>query len=275
MTVAAHAGYVEPDMRKNKVKAGELPPVDQRLPASPRVIDVKGMGREPGVYGGAVRMIVGGQRDIRYMTIFGYARLVGYDEKLNLHPDILLSYDVQEDRTFTFHLRPGHKWSDGQPLTAEDFRFAWDDVLNNNDLSPGGLPPYLLVDGKPPKFEVIDDLTVRYSWEGPNPDFLPQLAAGQPPRLAIPAHYLKQFHKKYQSADKLDGLIKKNKTKNWKQLFFRKSLAYRPENPELPTLEPWHNTTTLPAELIIFERNPYYHRVDENGRQLPYIDRFE
>lgn len=50
--------------------------------------------------------------------------------------------------------------------------------------------------------------------------------------------------------------------------------SYRPENPDLPTLDPWRNTTPLPAEQFVFERNPYYHRVDENGLQLPYIDRF-
>jgi len=49
---------------------------------------------------------------------------------------------------------------------------------------------------------------------------------------------------------------------------------YRPENPELPTLDPWRNTTEPPAEQFVFERNPYFHRVDEHGRQLPYVDKF-
>ena len=49
---------------------------------------------------------------------------------------------------------------------------------------------------------------------------------------------------------------------------------YRPENPDLPTLDPWRNTTKPPAEQFVFERNPYFHRVDENGLQLPYIDQF-
>ena len=52
------------------------------------------MGREPGQYGGTVRMLIGGQRDIRLMTIYGYARLVGYDEKLNFQPDILEIFEV-------------------------------------------------------------------------------------------------------------------------------------------------------------------------------------
>jgi peptide/nickel transport system substrate-binding protein len=51
------------------------------------------------------------------------------------------------------------------------------------------------------------------------------------------------------------------------------SRSYRPENPDLPTLDPWRNTTAPPAEQFVFERNPFFHRVDENGLQLPYIDR--
>jgi peptide/nickel transport system substrate-binding protein len=267
-------GFIEPDSLKTAVEEGKLPPVEARLPAIPRVIDMKAHGREPGVHGGTVRMLVGGPKDIRFMTIFGYARLVGYDEKLNLQPDILESYTVEEGRIFTFKIRPGHRWSDGHPLTAEDFRYTFEDVLSNEEIAAGGFSPYLLTDGKPPKFEVIDELTVRYTWEAPNPDFLPQLAAAQPLYMVMPAHYLKQFHKKYQEEAKLEELIKKKKAKKWTTLHNRMSRQYRPENPDLPTLDPWRNTTEPPAEQFIFERNPYYHRVDENGRQLPYIDRF-
>ena len=68
-----------------------------------------------------MRTLIGSQKDIRLMTIYGYARLVGYDEKLNFQPDILESFDVEEDRIFTFKLREGHKWSDGQPADAGGF----------------------------------------------------------------------------------------------------------------------------------------------------------
>ena len=97
------------------------------------------MGREPGKYGGVVRMLIGGQRDLRLMTLIGYQRLIGYDEKLNFQPDVLEDFEVEEDRIFTFKLRDGHKWSDGEPLTSEDLRYTWEDVLSNEDLSPGGL----------------------------------------------------------------------------------------------------------------------------------------
>ncbi len=127
--------------------------------------------------------------------------------------------------------------------------------------------------GKPPKFEVLDPTTVRYSWDEPNPAFLPALAGPQPLYVFMPAHYLKQFHQHYADKDALEALVKKAHVANWAALHERMSRQYRPENPNLPTLEPWRNTTAPPAELFTFERNPYFHRVDQNGQQLPYIDK--
>jgi peptide/nickel transport system substrate-binding protein len=268
------ADDLEPPYLRERLSSGELPPLAERLPKVPRVINLEAMGRVPGRHGGDIRTLIGGQRDIRLMTLYGYSRLVGYDEKLVLQPDILERYDSVEDRIFTFRIREGHKWSDGSPFTAEDFRYAWEDIQLNEDLSPGGLSTYLLSNGKPPVFEIIDPLTVRYSWESPNPDFLPRIAAAQPLNMAMPAAYLKQFHKKYQTEEKLEELVKKNKVKKWTVLHTRMSRTYRPENPDLPTLDPWRNTTAPPAEQFIFERNPFFHRVDEAGRQLPYVDRF-
>lgn len=257
-----------------EVQAGKLPPLDQRLPEIPRVTDLISMGRIPGRHGGTVRMLIGAQRDVRYITIFGYARLAGYNEKLELEPDILQSFTIEEERVFTFRLRPGHKWSDGHPLTAEDFRYAWEDVMLNEKLSPGGVSPTLIVDGKPPVFEIIDEYTVRYSWDGPNPNFMLGLAAAQALAIVMPAHYLKQFHAKYQTEEKLEELIKANKVKNWARLHINMSRQYRPENPDLPMLDPWINSTKPPAEQFVMVRNPYFHRVDRDGRQLPYFDRF-
>jgi peptide/nickel transport system substrate-binding protein len=271
--LSARAAADEPPILKPMLDAGQLPPASQRLPQVPRIVNLTAMGRKPGRYGGDIRMLIGGQRDIRLMTIYGYARLVGYDENLNLQPDILEAFDVVEGRIFTFKIRPGHKWSDGSPLTAEDFRYCWEDVQKNEELSPGGLATYLLIDGKPPLFEILDPLTVRYSWEQPNPDFLQQIAAPQALNMVMPAAYLKQFHKQYQDEAKLAELVTKHKAKKWSSLHIKMARQYRPENPELPTLDPWRNRTEPPAEQFVFERNPYFHRVDENGRQLPYIDR--
>ncbi|PRD42444.1 peptide ABC transporter substrate-binding protein [Phyllobacterium phragmitis] len=264
----------EPAFFKTQLKFEKLPALADRLPKTPRIVNLSAKGRQPGRHGGTVRTLIGSQKDIRLMTIYGYTRLVGYDEKLNMIPDILESYEVRDERIFTFTIRDGHKWSDGTPLTPEDFRYCLEDVWLNDELSPGGPITALRVDGKPPRFEIIDPLTVRYSWDAPNPDFLPKLAAAQALMLVLPAAYLKQFHKKYQDPFRLAGLMKEYQARKWTWLHIRMSRQYRPENPDLPTLDPWRNTTRPPAGQFVFERNPYFHRIDENGLQLPYIDRF-
>lgn len=280
--LAAISGWIVPGLPRAEQPATQVPEAPPlpppgapagSPPAVPRVIDLAGMGRTPGQRGGEVRMLVSGQRDIRYMTINGYARLVGYDEFLTLQADILESFETIGDRVFTFRLRSGHRWSDGQPFTAEDFRYAWEDVLRNRKLRKGGVPSELLSNGQEPKFEVIDGLTVRYTWQDPIPGFLSRLAAAQPTVLAMPAHYLKQFHADYQDPARLDELVAQNDVKDWTDLHAKMSRSYRPENPDLPTLDPWRNTIAPPAEQFVFVRNPFFHRVDERGTQLPYIDK--
>lgn len=255
-----------------KVSAGTLPPVAQRLPAPPRIIDLGKLGRMPGRHGGNIRMLMGDQRDIRMMTLYGYTRLMVYDENLELVPDVLESCDVEDGRIFTLRLRAGHRWSDGSPFTTEDFRYWWEDVANNKRLSPGGPPQAMLAGGNLPFFEVLSETEIRYSWEMPNPVFLPALAGAQPTYVFMPSRYLKQFHEKHAPKHELVQRVKENRVRDWGALHERLSRMYRPENPSLPTLEPWRNTTPLPAEQFVFERNPFFHRVDETGRQLPYAD---
>ena len=168
--------YVEPPALAGEVKAGKLPPVDKRLPLKPLVVPLGEAGTSVGRYGGTLNTLAGRSRDTRLFTIYGYARLVGYDRHLNIVPDLLESVEVKEGRIFTLTLRKGHRWSDGHPFTAEDFRYYWEDVANNKDLSPVGPPRELLVDGEAPKVEIIDETTIRYTWSKPNSEFLPALA---------------------------------------------------------------------------------------------------
>jgi peptide/nickel transport system substrate-binding protein len=230
-------------------------------------------GKTIGKRGGELRMLVGRDKDTRLMVVYGYARLVAYTPKLDLVPDILKAVDVEDGRIFTLHLRKGHRWSDGQPFTSEDFRYWWEDVANNEKLSPTGPPPELFVDGEKAKVEFPDPLTVRYSWSKPNPFFLPALARATPMFIYMPAHYLKQFHEKYADPKKLAAMIQETQARDWAQLHGRHDDMYKFDNPDLPTLQPWRLTTRPPAERFVFERNPYFYRVDSTGQQLPYIDR--
>ena len=251
------------------VASGKLSRVDGRLPSDPKVADSETIG-DPG---GELRMLMGGPKDTRMMVVYGYARLVGYTPALKLVPDILTSVDVQDGRVFTLHLRSGHKWSDGHPFTSEDFRYWFEDVAQNNQLSPSGLPVSMMVQGEVPRFEALDETTIRYAWTRPNPLFLPQLAGADPLYIYCPSHYLKQFHEKFADKVTLEALVKKNNQRNWAALHARMDTMYRNDNPNLPSLDPWVLKTKPPSERFIFERNPYYYRVDEAGHQLPYIDR--
>jgi len=269
----ARGPYIEPPMLAAEVTAGKLPPVAERLPKDPSVAAFARPGQTPGRYGGTLRMLMAQPRDVRLMVVYGYARLVRFNYKLDIVPDILEKVDVKDGRIFTLHLRPGHRWSDGVPFTAEDFRYYWEDVANNPKLSPVGPPEVMRVDGKLPRFQVIDPYTVRYSWDKPNPEFLPALAGARPPFIYRPAHYLKRFHGRYFDPAALDKLAKERGFRGWPALHNKMDNPDKNDNPDLPTLQPWVLTTAMPADRFIFVRNPYFHRVDPNGRQLPYIDR--
>ena len=263
--------YADPPSLADEIKAGKLPPAAKRLPENPLVVKMEG-GTTEGHHGGALNMLIGRSRDVRMLVVYGYARLVAYDRDLKIVPDILESFEVKDDRVFTMKLRRNHRWSDGQPFTIDDFRYFWDDVANNKELSPTGPPSDLLVDGEAPKVEYPDKLTVRYTWSKPNPDFLPRMAGASPLFIYRPAHYLKQFHKKYNpkvvDAEKTGG-----SKRGWAAAHNREDNMYQFDNPALPTLQPWMNTTKPPADRFVAVRNPYFHRVDPAGRQLPYIDR--
>ena len=264
---------LEAPMLAQRVQAATLAPLPERLPRSPKVVDLQAEGKTAGRYGGTLRMLMGNPRDIGQIPVYAYARLIGYDRRLELVPDLALAIEEVDGRIFTIRLRPGHRWSDGHPFTAEDFRYFWIDMVGDPTLGREAVPHEMMVDGELPSFEVLDTHTVRYTWKVRNPMFLPALAGPAPLMIYRPAHYLKQFHARYANADALTSAVKAEKLHDWSALHTRRQRHRRPENPDLPTLDPWRNTSAPPTQRYVFERNPYYHRVDSLGRQLPYIDR--
>ncbi|MEM9125924.1 MAG: ABC transporter substrate-binding protein [Pseudomonadota bacterium] len=255
-----------------EVNAGHLPPIQDRLPQEPLVVDLDAKGREFGSQGGTLRTMVTRSKDIRQMVVYGYARLVGFDEDYAIVPDLLASFENENNKKYTLNLRPGHKWSDGSPFTSEDFRYWWEDVANNELLSPSGPPDFLIVEGKKPTVSFPDETTVIFEWDDPNPQFLQSLAQARPPFIYRPSAFLKKYHEKFADPEELAFQVEDARVKSWAALHNKLDNLYKFDNHELPTLQPWLNASSGKKIRHNFVRNPYYHRIDSNGVQLPYID---
>jgi peptide/nickel transport system substrate-binding protein len=255
-----------------EVDSGDMPGVTARLPSEPLVVDMEAKGRVTGTQGGTLRTLVSRSKDIRQMSIYGYARLVGYAPDYTLYPDILRDVTVFEDRRYTLHLRAGHRWSDGAPFNSDDFAYWWQYVANDPDITPSGPPEWMTVQGKMGRVTFPDLQTVVFEWDAPNPAFLPLLAQASPPFIYRPAHYLRKFHVKFADPDFLVQEILNARVKSWAALHNKQDSMSSFDNPDQPTLQPWINATAMSSSRNIFVRNPYYHRMDSAGTQLPYID---
>jgi len=268
-------GYSESPLLKKMVKNGELPPVESRLPKTPRIIDYSSRNLSIGKYGGTIKMLMARAKDARQMTVYGYARLLIFKPKtFEFQPDILESFDVIDGKKFIFNLRPGHKWSDGHRFSTEDFRYWWEDVANNTELSPVGPPKVMKVEGQLPQFRVLNELTIEYEWEKPNPDFLVALAGASPLYIYRPAHYMRQFHRNFVTESELQIRVSAAKQRNWAALHNKMDNLYRNDNINLPVLQPWVCVSKTSSNRLRFKRNPYFHRIDPSGQQLPYVDEF-
>lgn len=257
---------------QDEVTRGDLPPVAERLPKVPLVIDLEAKGRTLGIPGGTLKTMITRNKDIRQMVVYGYSRLVGYDHNYNLKADLLESFENQDNKVFTLHLRPGHRWSDGSPFTSADFEYWWVNVANNPELSPSGAPDFLLVNGQMPEVTFPDETTVVYAWDDPNPNFLAMLAQARPPFIYRPSKFLKQFHADFADPEALAAEVDDARVKSWAALHNKLDNMYKFDNHKLPTLQPWINASPGKKIRYLFVRNPYYHRIDTNGVQLPYFD---
>jgi peptide/nickel transport system substrate-binding protein len=262
------------------VKAGKLPAVAERVSKEPMVIQPI---ESVGVYGGKWRSGYLGAADSAWFgRTIGYESLVRWDPTWKtLVPDIAKSYEVSPDgKEFTWHLRQGMKWSDGQPFGSDDFVFWFEDVLANDELTPAK-PVIFTTSGKLGKVVKVDDTTFKMVFEQPNGLLLKRLAMLGAGTFIKPAHYAKQFHTKY-NKEAVDKMVADQRLANWVALFGAKVSSVqnvgdaRWFNPEMPTLFPWMLTTGIgQTNQVTAVRNPYYWKVDPQGNQLPYLDELD
>ncbi|MBO9464070.1 ABC transporter substrate-binding protein [Tropicibacter sp. R15_0] len=278
------AALDEAPMLAEQVAAGTLPPVEERLPENPRVIDV---ANSIGQYGGTWHRAFKGPSDrwgpTKLMEERVLRAVMDADQNISYVPGWVESYEANEDSTvFTFTLRKGHRWSDGAPVTTRDVKFWYDDVFNNREIMPA-VPALYTAAGEPMVLDIVDDHTFTVTFAAPYPLFLTVLAkesTGKPgldrPGFIEPFHYLKDFHPTYADEAKLAAVMEKHGAKKWTDLWGSKGQVQAWWfNPDMPVLTAWRVATPPPADTVVMERNPYYYGVDAEGNQLPYIDRVE
>lgn len=264
-----------------QVDAGTLPPVAQRLPENPLVITPwEKVGAQGGDWNHA---LVGGGSASMLVRYQGYDPLVRFTADWSgIETNVAESYEVNAEATvYTIKLRKGHKWSDGQPFTTADVQFWYDAYFTDADTNQAG-NSFWSAGGEKAKIEVVDEQTFKVVFAKPNGFFLQQMAwADQDQLVRCPKHYLEQFHIKYNpDADKL---AKAAGLESWIALF-QQEIGYLDtnvyfQNTKRPALTAWTFTGEGASALgqstdtTIAVRNPYYHKVDTAGTQLPYFDR--
>ncbi|HET7881825.1 MAG TPA: ABC transporter substrate-binding protein, partial [Acetobacteraceae bacterium] len=256
-----------------QVKAGKLPPVEQRLPEQPLVVPVI---EKTGEYGGVWRRAFLGPADANNYVRVVYDGLFRFSvDGAEIEPKIALGAKASTDyKVWTILLRKGARWSDGAPFTADDILFWYKDVLLNQDLMPA-IPGWIRnADGSAAKVEKLDDYTVQFSYNEPATLFLTAVAnqdgADGSYAMFQPAHYLKKFHAAYTPKDELDKQAQAASFKTWPELFLARATPYL--NPERPTMAAWSPVSRVSDQIFTLRRNPYFVGVDKDGNQLPYID---
>ncbi|WP_408643838.1 ABC transporter substrate-binding protein [cyanobacterium endosymbiont of Epithemia turgida] len=170
-------------------------------------------------------------------------------------PALAEVWNISDDKLrIIFTLREGLKWSDGEPLTADDVVFTYNDLYLNKEIPNNYRDSFRIgLEGTFPKIRKLDNRRIEFKINEP---FAPFLDNASIPIL--PAHIL------------------------------QKTLTQRGSDGNLAFLSTW-GTDTLPEKIIvngpyklknyitsqrvIFERNPFYWKKDKQGNQLPKIDK--
>ena len=179
------------------------------------------------------------------------AGLYGYDWQLQKEiPGIAKSWEYNEKtHEWTFHLREGMLWSDGQPLTADDFLFFTEVAFDPNVSNDFNFSFRLEAKADSPKYEFLapDPLTLVVKIPGVDAFSFPNLGQMMP----LPRHALE---------------------KAWKAGQFSNAWGQNVNPAEVISSGPFVVKDIRPGEAVRFERNPHYFRYDAKGQQLPYLD---
>jgi len=275
------ASFKEAPILADKVKAGVLPALSKRLPEDYAVVR-PGQPQGIGKYGGTWKSVFTGPADEQNVERIIHNHLLFWTADLQqITPHIFKGWAASADNTvFTFHMRKGMKWSDGQPFTADDVIFWYEDILLSDELLPAKFA-WAKAGGQLGQWKKVDDLTFTVTFKVPYGLFPDQVASLQVGSnisqlspcggMMSPKHYMKQFHAKYIGLEQANKLAKDLGFDNWAKMFCARNNPI--QNPDTPSTAAWVPKTGFNTQQSIWERNPYYWAVDTEGNQLPYIDR--
>ncbi len=276
----------EAPMLADMVKQGRLPPLTERIPATPFINNT---APDIGKYSAVCTLPHESTLDIpvnfwitgeysrtthiwnESLTQFGADEThteIGASGTTTIEPNLAESWTWSADgKEITFNLRKGVRWSDGEPFTVDDILFTWNDVaMSDAIISPqvtGRKPQFEATGyhyraGGVPVFSKVDDYTLRVTFKNPYPESLAMFFSQN-------AYYGLYILPKHQMAALHPGLNKNATMEQWNGARFPKDKP--------PVLMPWIPSGIV-GDKLFCERNPYYWKVDPAGQQLPYFDRF-
>ena len=273
--MVASGQFSEAPMLAAMVAAGELPPLDERIAVEPVVQEMLGDG--VGKYGGTLRVsdAVGAMNqrghEMTNQEVDIYL-LKMHQETREILPNIAKGYDVSADGlTVTLELRSGTKWSNGDPFIVDDVMFVMEDLRWDDRVDPGWRP-----NETPPtatRLTKIDDNTVQFHLSARDHVIIPGWTTWKGGNYVqyAPSTFLKQWHIRYNpDAQKL---AEEEGFETWAEaLIAHWDIVVGVGLLDTPTMFPWV-AKEIGAQAEIWERNPYFWKVDPAGQQLPYIDR--
>ncbi len=165
-----------------------------------------------------------------------------------IEPELARDWDISENGTvFTFYLRRGVQWNDGEEFTADDVIFTFD-VIKDEDI-PTSLRDLLIIDGEFPEYRKIDKYTVEFEIPKPFAPFLSNIAAS----------YIIPKHKLYDA---------------WKNGNFNNMWGINTKPSEIVGTGPFTLGEYKAGERVVMLRNARYWKKDKEGKPLPYITRW-
>ena len=268
--VAPDGKFREAPQLASRVSSGELPPVDERLPLQPWVMEIKD---SIGQYGGKLSSVVADPTaNLFEISNAREANLARRSPDFSaIVPFVVESWELNGDSTaLTVNLRRGMKWSDGAPFTTADVQFWYDDVLLNEEITPV-IDDDLAPGGEPLQLVVEDDFTFTFQFAVPYPTIVDILPSQSPWH---PKHYLSQWHINHN--DQAADLAADENFDSWFEAFlFHADAGETQQDKDLPVLGAWMFDNQDTQGNTLYVRNPYYWAVDPEGNQLPYVDELE